>query len=219
MELTRYHGNFVNCKKRIESANQRVATAQEGMFDRIKQGASSSYKNSGCWHPEGTARINGINYWCLAEYSPTTKYAKETLEANKRNEYLSLTDKIKLGRKPASQLIREIAEADAKLFDYEKRILIPKKQETFSVDSETLGDVDIAVFLARSPKLAERYGEFLKKCGINSVSFYQIENNYDNVASGFWLHGLGGDCGVFGFGGYGRGFDTDYFPLFGVAKR
>ena len=221
MELMKYNGNFVKCEEQIETAKQKKATARQGMQDRIALGLNSHYKSEGCWHPEGTARIESLNYWYLQQFAPTTHYSQETLEANKNGKYLSLTEEIKLGKKPASQLIKEIADAEnyVKIPDYKKRILIPKNQQTFSVASDSLGDVDIAVFLARSQNLAEQYGNFLKeKCGIDNVTFYQISKNYDNVAAGFWLHGLerGDDSG---FGGYNRAFDYADGSLFGVAKR
>ena len=219
MELIRYKGNFVDCNTQIENVKQRTATAREGMIDRIKQGPKSYYKNQGCWHPEGTVRMDGFYYWCLQRFAPTTHYPQETLNANRNGNYLSLTKEIKLGRKPASQLIKEIAEIDRELPDYKKRILIPKNKQTFSVASDSLGDVDIAVFLARSQRLAEKYGNFLKKeCRIDDVTFCQIPRNYDNVAAGFWLHWL-----VRGFGssffGNDRNFNYTNGFLFGVAKR
>ncbi len=220
MELIRYTGTFPDCKAQIEKAGQRIATARQGMQDRIRQGPDSHYLEGGCWHPEGTARINGTNYWCLGKFAPTTHYPRKTLKANKSNKYLPLTDEIKLGEKPAVQLIKEIAEQDAELPAHKKRVLIPKEQYSFPVPSEDLGDVDIAQFLARDPKLAGRYGKFLKnKCEIPKVWFNQIGNNWDNVGAGLWLHGLDlGDDSDF----YGnlRGFYyADGGSLFGVSPE
>ena len=217
MELIRYTGTFPDCKAQIEKAGQRIATARQGMQDRIRQGPDSHYLEGGCWHPEGTARINGTNYWCLGKFAPTTHYAQQTLEANAREKYLPLTDEIKLGEKPAVQLIREIAEQDAELPAHQKRILIPTRQDLFSVHSEDLGDVDIAQFLARDPRVAEKYGKFLRnKCGINNVWFYQIGYEFDNVGAGFWLHCLDLDDDS-KFDGSVRGFYLDIGSLFGVV--
>ena len=188
MTLVRYHGNFVECKQQIKNAGQRIATARQGMQDRIRQGPYSDYVTKGCWYPEGTTRISKENYWCLGKFAPTTHYPQETLVANANGEYLSLTDEIKLGGKPASQLIREIAEQDAELPDYQRRVLIPENQGTFSVDLDCLGEVDIARFLARSPELAEQYGKFLKqKCGFSQVTFCQMGGVFGDIATGFWI--------------------------------
>jgi len=216
--MKRYNGNFVQCLEEIKNAGQEVATASEGIIARIKQGANSNYRGKGCWHPEGTARIGGTNYWCLQQFAPTTHYPQETLEANKNKKYLPLTNDIKLGKKPASQLIREIAERDAELPISKRRVLIPENQQTFLVPSCDLGKIDIAIFLARNQELAEKYGYFLDRiCGIKEIRFYQFEDCYDYVAAGFWLRWLvRGD--VSGFGG-GRGFDYSDGSLFGVAKR
>jgi len=215
MELKRYTGTFPDCKAQIEKARQRIATARQGMQDRIRQGPNPPYSQNGCWHPEGTAKIDGTNYWCLGKFAPTTHYPQQTLEANR---YLFLTDKIKLGKKPATQLIRKIAEQDVKLPVHKRRVLIPEKQDSFTVYSKYLGDVDIAQFLARDPKLAERYGKFLKdKCGIPQVWFYQIEEDEDNVGAGFWLRGLDrGDDSY--FDGYNRDFYDGHGSLFGVVN-
>jgi len=219
MKLIRYDGTFVDCKTAIERAGQEIATARQGMQDRIRQGPNSSYRTKGCWHSEGTARIDGTNYWCLEEFAPTTHHPQETLEANARGKYLSLTDEIKLGEKPASQLIKEIAEQDAELPVHKRRVLIPEKQDSFSVLSEDLADVDITKFLARDQRTAKAYGEFLEdRCKIPVVWFYQIGNDFDNVGAGFWLRGLGlgnGSC----FDGNIGGFYDDIGSLFGVAKR
>ncbi len=216
MELERYNGTFPDCKAQIEEARQMIATARQGMIDRIRQGPDSHYLEDGCWHPEGTARINRTNYWCLQEFAPTTHYAQQTLEANARGDYLPLTNEIRLGEKPAVQLIKEIAEQDAKLPTHQKRVLIPKKQYSFPVLSEDLGDVDIAQFLARDPKLAEQYGKFLKdECRIPKVGFYQI--NLDNVGAGLWLRRLiRGDHSY--FSGNNMLFDG-YGSLFGVSPE
>lgn len=215
----RYKGNFVDCQQQIREADQRIAKAREGMLDRIRRGADSHYKREGCWHPEGTVRIEEITYWCLAQFAPTTHYAQRTLEANAKGNYLALTEEIKLGRVPASELIKRIAEQDKKLLDYQRKVLIPSRQDTFSVDSLSLGDIDIARFLARDPKLAEKYGIFLNRtCGIPKVTFYQLPDSVDNVAAGFWLYGLGRGYDS-GFDGDDRDFDDGDGSLVGVAKR
>jgi len=217
-KLTRYDGNFVDCKSKIESVNQRIATAREGMLDRIKQGPNSHYSEKGCWHPEGTARIDRINYWCLVKYAPTIHYSQETLEANMAGKYLALTSDIKLRKKPASYIIKQIAEIDAKKPVEQRRVLIPENQSScYPIQIDDFGNQEVPVFLARKPKLAQEYGNFLKNyCGITSVNIYQLSGNED-IASGFWLcrleHGDNSN-----FCGDDR-FSNDGSSLFGVAKR
>jgi hypothetical protein len=225
MKLIRYLGDFVACKAQMPS-DSRIATAREGILDRIRDitetGKNSLYFQTGNWHPEGTARINRVNYWCLHGFAPTSLYAQAALDANKANRYLSLTEDVKIGEKPALEVIPLIAQEDAEKYPKnpeKRRVLNPSRQETFSADTSSLGDVDIAVFLARNRKLAEKYGEFLKnKCGINSVTFYQLPNSLDNVTAGFWLGRLSGDYAG-NFGGGSRYFYDCNGSLLGVRDK
>lgn len=217
--LTRYNGNRVSCDTQIRDAGQRMATAREGMADRILKGFNSDYTKNGCWHPEGIARINGINYWCLGQFAPATLYARETLEANKAGQYLALTEVIKFGKKPASEVIKRIAELDADKPAEKRRVLIPARQDTFSVDSRDLGDVDIAQFLAGDARLAQDYGIFLDRdCRIEKVTFDQPFLSED-IATGLWL--CKQQCDYFSdFDGSGRGnFDAEGGSSFGVSGR
>ena len=219
MKLTRHNGNFVECLNQIKEAGQVIATARQGMRDRIKAGYESHYKEKGCWHPEGTARIERKNYWCLPEFAPTTNYPEETLKANGNNEYLSLNYLVHPeSKKLFTELIPEIAEADKRKHPQNRRVLISENQGIFLHPSEHLDEVDIALFLARNKKLAKDYGEFLKyKCEIDLVRFYQLGNYNNNFGAGFWLSrlGLGIDSGFYG---YNRYFDACIGSLFGVRE-
>ncbi|MEI7718422.1 MAG: hypothetical protein WCI72_01025 [archaeon] len=204
--LTRYRGDFVSCNWQIGKAGQRMATAREGMIDRIRKGFNSEYKEKGCWHPEGTARIGGITHWCLAEYAPTTRYAQKTLEANKAIEYLALTNDFRLGKHPIDLEIVQTAYLDARKPVEQRRVLIPLRQGNFAVASQDLGDVEIVRFLARDAKLARDYGKFLKNdCGIDNVSFCQLSGD-QKIAAGLWLYGL--DSNNSDFAGNNMYFET-----------
>jgi len=220
--LTRYDGNRVDTLRALAQAGQRDSTAREQMKDRIADvnvnGRNSDYFQKGGWSSEGTVRINGVNYWCQRKYAPTTQYAQKTLEANKESEYLALTNDIKIGNKPASEVIRRIAKMDADKPAEQRRVLIPSRRETFTVASGDLGDVDIARNLARDAKLAQDYGKFLKNdCGINNVTFYQLSGD-KNIAAGLWLCGLGGG-GNSDFSGGSGGFNFSVGYSFGGRGR
>ena len=216
--LTRYNGNRVSCDAQIAQAGERMATASEGIQDRILKGFNSDYKEKGCWHSEGIARINGVNYWCQGKYAPTTQYAQKTLEANNAGQYLALTRDILLGKKPALEVIQHIAEMDVDKPVEKRRVLIPSRQGTFTVASKDLGDVDIARNLARGAKLAQDYGNFLDKdCNIKEVVFYQLSGDKD-IAAGLWLYGLG-DGSNSSFSGDNRDFDNSGGSSFGVRGR
>ena len=223
VELIRYNGNFVDCKRQIENANQRIATAREGLLDRIKQGPNSDYERKGCWYPEGTVRIEGINFWCLGKFAPTMHYPQETLYANSGKKYLRLTDEINLGKKPAKEVIKKILELDAKKPVEQRRVLQSSNQsKKYSIQTSDFGNQEVPVFLARSPEVAQKYGDFLnKQCGIPEVNVYQISKDTqpdEDIAVGFWLCGLGrGYDSIFVGDSWGFG-SADGF-LFGVAKR
>ena len=75
MELKRYNGNFAQCLAQIAEAGQRVATAKEGMQDRIKQGVNSDPCNKGTWFPENFNYVQGKVLVALANYNPQIHYA------------------------------------------------------------------------------------------------------------------------------------------------
>ncbi|MEI7718337.1 MAG: hypothetical protein WCI72_00595 [archaeon] len=188
-KLNRYVGNFVSCLNQITEAGERMATAREAMIRRFSTGRINLWQDGFC--PEGTARINGVTYWCLGEYAPTTQNVMQTLCANGSGKLLELVDTVRIGNDLALEVIPKIAEEDKFKRPEDRRILIPsRQQEFFAIDPSNLGEVDIARFLARDSDLAQDYGKLLRdNCGVKHFNFYQPSGNV-NVAAGFWFPGV-----------------------------
>ncbi|MEI7718423.1 MAG: hypothetical protein WCI72_01030 [archaeon] len=215
--LTRYKGNFLECAKQIAKAGQRMATAREIIIDRIFLGKGSAYSSEEGWLQEGTAKINGVYYWCLGEYTPTTQNAQKAVDVNHTYQYLALTEDIKLGGELALVAIQRIANEDKNKLPERRRVLIPEIQKTFSIDAVDSGEVDIMRFLTRDAKLAKDYGQFIKqKQGIEEVSFYQIARNVlGNVSAGISLSELA-DMRISNFYAYMRDFHDFEGSLLGA---
>lgn len=221
--LTRFVGNRVDTLKAIARCRMRDSTASEGMRGRMLDvrecGRESSYFSYGGWHSEGTARINGVNYWCKASFAPTTLYPRQTLDANIKNRYLELTEDIKIGTKPATEVIQRIAEIDAKKPVSKRRILIPTDQSFYYTrETRDLGSQDVPVFLAEDEDLANDYGDMLSGFKLAFVAFKQLSGK-ENIASGFEFDVLGdhteGSC----FQGDKKGFGWVAGSSFGVHRQ
>ncbi|MDD5132952.1 MAG: hypothetical protein PHD81_03545 [Candidatus Nanoarchaeia archaeon] len=218
MTLQRYTGNFASCLNQINATEQKIATAKQGMQDRILKGKNSDYFQMGCWHPEAFPVINERILAIKGEYNPliAIEYAKQATEAHRANKEFYLTEKVLLNGKPAVQVLNEIAEADYKKPISKKRVFDMGKVGTHQVSTTDFADDKGIVFLAQGEKLAKNYGKFLKdKVGISEVTFYLPNLTKEDYLRGFWLCGLGSDDGS-DFGGCGGGLDYDGGSLFGV---
>ncbi|MEI7718335.1 MAG: hypothetical protein WCI72_00585 [archaeon] len=219
-KLIQYKGDFVTCSKKIAYAGQRIATTRDGMLDAFRRKATFQDKMthaSSCWYSEGTARIDGVNYWCSAEYAPTTRYTYKAREENEMGNFLALTPDLNVGNKPALEVIPRIAEEDKNKLPERRRVLIPEIQRNFSVTSTAFVYIDIARFLARDLTLAQDYGRLLSEyCGMKSIMFYQLSGRKD-VAAGISLARLAA-ADSFLFDGHNSDFFDNENFMFGKQK-
>ncbi|MEI7718336.1 MAG: hypothetical protein WCI72_00590 [archaeon] len=217
-KLTKYNGNFVKCSKKIAKAGEIIATAREGMIERIARRKTSRYESKGCWHSEGTANIDGVTYWCLAEYAPTTQNIKRTYAANFEGLYLPLISNVKIRVESALELIPRIAAEDKNKLPEQRRVLIPEMQDTFIIDSAEFGNIDIARFLARDATLAKDYSHLLDIFyGTKFTSFYQLAVD-ENSAAGVFL-GVVGDVSHFTVYGTDGDFSDSNGRMFGTTAK
>lgn len=188
-------GNFVKCLAQISAREGKIATAEQAMQERIRQGAGADICTRGFWLPENWNSIQGDILVGLQNYNPIISYARRAVNAHKKGEEFYLSNKVLLGGKPATQVLREIAEADAKKPVYKRRVLISKnKEQKTDVPTKRLGEEEEIIFLARGEKLAKDYGEFLYDFGIEKTLIYRpslLEGK--DLARGFWLFGLVAD--------------------------
>lgn len=217
MKLQGYDGNWEQCISQVNQANQKIATAKQGMSDRITKGKGSEYFQKGCWYPENFNVVNKRILVALGDYNPLIPHAKQAVLAHKDNKEFYLTDDVLLNKKPASQVLEEIAEQDKPKPIHEKRVFDIGKLQTHDIQTDSFADDNVIVFLARGEKPAQKYGNFLdKKLGIKKITFYLPSISEKDYARGFWLCRLGGD-GRSDFDGY-WGLNVDGGSLFGVCE-
>src|SRR3989344_3117975 len=217
MKLQRYNGNFTQCIAQAAKAEQKIATAKQGMQDRIAQGAGSDPCSKGAWFSENFNVVKGRILAAREDYNPLIQYAQTAVDAHRASNEFYLTEDILLNKKPASQILARIAEQDAKVPVSKKRVFDMGKAETHDIPTDSFADDKGIVFLAQNKKLAKDYGLFLKnKAGISEVTFYLPALSKQDYSRGFWLCRLDGDYWS-GFDGYDRSFNNYDGSLFGVV--
>ena len=173
MKLQRYNGNFAQCLAQLEEAEQKIATAKQGMQDRIARGVNSGPCSQGAWFSENFNVVQERILVAREDYNPLIQYAQQAVDAHKSNNEFYLIDDILLNKKPASQVLARIAEQDAKIPVPKKRVFDMGKAKTHDIPTDSFADDEGIVFLAQNKKLAKDYGLFLKnKAGIPEVTFY-----------------------------------------------
>ena len=216
-DLQRYNGNFAQCLAQIMKAGQTPATAKQVMRDRIKQGVKSDSYSKGTWIPENFNVVDGRILAARPEYNPLLKYAEQAVNCHRNNKEFYLTNNILLNENPASLILSEIAEQDAKKAVKNKRVYDMGKSKTHDVPTDSLADDKGIVFLAQGEKLAKEYGLFLKnEAGLPNVTFYLPLLSNKDYSRGLWLYSVAGDGS--NFDGYNRSLNSDYGFLFGVRN-
>ena len=212
-------GNWASCLAWL-GRNKRLASAKEGMQDRIERYGVNredrEHFDSGAYFSEDFNRVNGRILGARAKFNPLIPYSEQAIVKG----HLPLTEEIKMNGKPASQLLEEIAEKDAKKPIWQKRVVDLGRVETHKVPTDGFADCKTIVWLAQGEKLANDYGlNFLReKLDIQEVRVYHAPLEGEDAAFGFWLYWLGSyyrsyfDCDY-------RGLDSDYGSVFGVPLK
>ncbi len=219
MELQRHDGNYAQCLAKIAGAKQKIATTKQGMQYRIKQGVDSDACTKGFWGSENFNVVDNRILAAIGKYNPLIPYAEQAVNAHRNGNEFYLTDKVLLQGKPATQVLKEIAEQDASKPVSKRRVLDLGQAKTHNVPTDSFANDDGIVFLAREKKLAEDYGLFLKnKAGIPQVTFYLPSTQSKDYTRGFWLYRLDDDYRS-GFYGCSWVLDIGGGSLFGVRGK
>jgi len=219
MELQRYTGNFSKCLAEVAKAKQKIATAKQGMEYRIEQGVDSDVCQGGFWCPENFNVVDGRILAALGDYNPLIPYAEQAVNAHRGGKEFYLNDAVLLNGKPATEVLKEIAEQDSEKPVYKKRVLDLGQTSTHDVSTDSFADDDGIVFLARGKTFANKYGLFLKnQAGIPEITFYLPSISQENYSRGLWLCGLDGGYWS-NFGGNYRGFGYVVGSRFGVSCK
>lgn len=188
----RYRGDFAVALRKLASAKpkQRFATPAEAMDERIRQGVKADICTGGAWYNASFNEVNGRVLATKGQFNPLIEHAQQATEAMRTGEFY-LTDEILLGNKPATEVLLEIVEQDAKKPIYRKRVIDLRQTEAHDVPTNCFGDDDTIVFLAESKARANKYGLLLRnKAGIKSSKVYMQDLVGKNKSRGFWLNRL-----------------------------
>lgn len=185
-------GDLAYCLKQLDIRDLRLASAKEGMLDRIERFNANpndkTHFDSGAWFSENFNRVNKRILGARAEFNPLIPYIEQVAYKG----YLPLSEEVRIKSKPALQLLNEIAEKDAIKPLWERRVIDLGKVKTYNVPTDSFADDDTIVWLAQSKELARDYGLFLRKpeIDIKEVNVYNAESEGKDSAFGFWMYGL-----------------------------
>ena len=214
-------GNWAYCLAQARDANKRVSTGRELIKDRLERGVNDqTHFRRGAWTAEDSNVVDGAILLARAKFNPLIPYAEQAVDAQRTGEF-HLTDEIVRGKKPFAQVLQNIAEEDARKPLEKRRVLNIGQAKTHQVPTDSFVDDPTIRWMAQDPKLAKRYGFFLRNelpenLRLQEVTVYLPVIAEKNYSRGHWLDGLG-RCGRSGFGCDSRGLDGGDGSVFGVS--
>ena len=215
-------GNWAYCLAQARDANKRVSTGRELIKDRLERGVNDQthFGRGGAWATEDSNVVDGVILLARAKFNPLIPYAEQAVDAQRTGEF-HLTDEIVRGKKPFAQVLQNIAEEDARKPLEKRRVLNIGQAKTHQVPTDSFVDDPTIRWMAQDPKLAKRYGFFLRNelpenLRLQEVTVYLPVIAEKNYSRGHWLDGLG-RCGRSGFGCDSRGLDGGDGSVFGVS--
>ncbi|MBS3091570.1 hypothetical protein J4217_03940 [Candidatus Pacearchaeota archaeon] len=222
MKLQRIdQGNWAYCLAQAKNANKRVSTGRELIEDRLERGVNDqTHFEGGAWTAEDSNVVDGAILLARAEFNPLIPYAKQAVEAQRTGEFY-LTDEIRKGKRPFTQVLRQIAEKDEIKPLEQKRVLNLGQAKTHPVPTDSFADDPTIRWKAESPELANRYGLFLRNelpenLRLPEVTVYLPRITGEDYARGHWLDGLDRNYRS-AFICNDRSLSDDYGSVFGVS--
>ena len=221
-KIERHNGNWATSLKKIADAKQGRASVAKVLSERVRQGFFADICQDGCF---GVASFNEVNGRILAtreEFNPLINYSDQVVKSMLGGEFY-LTDEIKFGAKPYTQILEEIADEDRKLSIGKRRVIDLGKIKTQDVPTDCFGDDETIAFLAEGKRNAKKYGLFLRnkipeESRLNQITEYHQNLIGKNKSTGLWLFGLVGSFSS-GFSCDGGGIGYDGGSLFGGMRR
>ncbi len=199
-------GNWAYCIAKARSMNKGVASGKEVIEDRLERGVNDrTHFERGAWPAEDSNVVDGAILLARAEFNPLIPYAEQAVEAQITEEFY-LTDRIRKGKIPFTQVLKQIAEKDARKPLEQRRVLDIGKAKTHSVSTDSFADDPTIRWISQGPKLANRYGLFLRNelpedLRLPKVTVYLPEIIGKDYAREHWLDRLGRSYwSVFGCG-------------------
>ncbi len=213
----RHRGNFASALRKLARAKPKQAFAlpSQAMQERMRQGVKADISTVGAWYNSSFNEVGGRIFGTKKEFNPLIDYAKQAVESMKIGEFY--LDGVLINEKPASEVLVEIAEQDAKKQIYKKRVADFGQAKTHNVPTDCFGDDDVIAFLAESKSRANKYGLWLRnKAGIPESTVHMQDIIGKDKSRGFWLDGL--VVGRSDFNCSNRYLNYDYGSLFGVYE-
>ncbi len=211
----RHRGNFAVALGKLARAKpkQTFALPSQAMQERMRQGVKANISIEGASYNSSFNEVQGRILGTKGEFNPLIEYAKQAVKAMRTGEFY--LERVLINRTPASEVLVEIAEQDAKKPIYKKRVADFGQAKTHNVPTDCFGDDDVIAFLAESKARANKYGLWLRnKAGIPESKVYMQDLVGKDKSRGFWLCWLG--VGRSGFNG-DRDL-SDVGSLFGVYE-
>jgi hypothetical protein len=222
----RHRGNFAVALGKLAGAEpkQILATPAQAMDERRKYGADWGNADicvEGAWYNASFNEVGGRILGTRGEFNPLIDNAEQAVKAMRTGEfYLEgvLLNDILLNGRPASEVLAEIAEQDAKKPVYKRRVVDLAQTQTHQVQTDSLGDDDAIVFLAESKTRANKYGLFLRnEARIKEVTVYMQPIIGKDKSRGCWFGRLDGGYRS-EFGGNRRNLGNGDGSVFGVYE-
>lgn len=203
-------GNWAYCVAQARSMNKGVASGKEVIEDRLERGVNDKeHFERGTWLAEDSNIVDGRILLARGEFNSLIPYAEQVVKAQRTGEFY-LTDEIVRGKRPFTQVLKQIAEKDARKPLEKRRVLDIEQAKTHQVPTDNFADDPVIRWKAESPKLANRYGLFLRNKLPENLRLLEVTVYLPGIigkdyARGHWLGRLGRGGGSF--------FGCDYWDL------
>jgi len=217
----RHNGNYEVSLGKLARATpkQTFATPAQAMNKRMKYGADwrdADICTNGAWYSASFNEVGGSIFGTRGEFNPLIDNAEQAVKAMRAGEFY--LEGVLINGNPASKVLADIAEQDAKKPIYQRRVIDLGQTNTYEVPTDCFADDDTILFLAESKKRARDYGLFLRnKAGILQSKVYMQPIVGKDKSRGFWLYRLGEGYRS-DFNCYNGDLNGDLGSVFGVRE-
>ncbi|MBU1136606.1 MAG: hypothetical protein ABIG37_01360 [Nanoarchaeota archaeon] len=173
---------FDKAKAKLEADGFSLVSLSPNAQLRIQEGKDAYVSKNGNWTREGIVYIPNDNPK-LVRISPILESAKKATKAHRHGKEFYPTK---------TQIEKAV---DSESFE------LPRKN--FTIPTNRFGEESLTVFAFEGEDNARKYGEFLKKVGINKMPIWLVGSNYVNkqekpFVRQLWFNNFGGRSELLG---------------------